>query len=505
VTSSTPDPAEASGAGKLLHRSFVVQALVIVAVALVLFLPGLGSTGLSMSEGHRVVPGWEMLERGDWRVPHMFGRVYLRKPPGMPWAIAASSMVFGKTELAARLVSVVATALAGVCACWFARRWYGARWGLCAGLALVLMPVFWSPARSAEIESLHNFFVLGASLAMLDLALGTGSRARVAVLGGIALGGALLTKGPAGLPVVGAAVVAAFAATGGAARTLVRITPSVLIASVMVAPVFLAMRDAAELPGAVTQGVDEFLWSARKIPEILALPVLGLLAALPASLALLFPWGPDARTEPAGTEDAAALRVARVVSITFIGTVLAYAAIGVSNPRYVMPALGLAALAAPYVCRGGSFTPKRTAIARVMVVGSPRVLAALLVLAGVISARSADRARAQESGAAAGATLVRSVRGDDVEVWADHAIEARPEVLLEIQRLAAAEGRRVQGVWAPISPKNLPPSGSYLLIREDDQSDERERLAHEGVLGKFRKVGGADFYKFSFGLYLRGS
>lgn len=292
---------------------------------------------------------------------------------------------------------------------------------------------------------------------------------------------------------------------GGAARTLVRIAPSVLIASVMVAPVFLAMRDAAGLPGAVTQGVDEFLWSARKIPEILALPVLGLLAALPASLALLFPWGPDARSEPAGTEDAAALRVARVVSITLIGTVLAYAAIGVSNPRYVMPALGLAALAAPYVCRGGSFTPKRTAIARVMVVGSPRVLAALLVLAGVIAARSADRARAQESGAAAGATLVRSVRGDDVEVWADHAIEARPEVLLEIQRLAAAEGRRVQGVWAPISPKNLPPSGSYLLIREDDQSDERERLAREGVLGKFRKVGGADFYKFSFGLYLRGS
>lgn len=133
MTSSTPDPAEASGAGKLLHRSFVVQAMVIVAVALILFLPGLGSTGLSMSEGHRVVPGWEMLERGDWRVPHMFERVYLRKPPGMPWAIAASSMVFGKTELAARLVSVVATALAGVCACWFARRWYGARWGSVRG------------------------------------------------------------------------------------------------------------------------------------------------------------------------------------------------------------------------------------------------------------------------------------------------------------------------------------------------------------------------------------
>jgi 4-amino-4-deoxy-L-arabinose transferase-like glycosyltransferase len=82
----------------------------------------LGSTGLSMSEGHRAVPAWEMLRTGEWWVTRMFGEIYVRKPPGMMWAIAGVSAVFGETAWSARAVSALACTAMALAAWWFARR-----------------------------------------------------------------------------------------------------------------------------------------------------------------------------------------------------------------------------------------------------------------------------------------------------------------------------------------------------------------------------------------------
>jgi 4-amino-4-deoxy-L-arabinose transferase-like glycosyltransferase len=71
----------------LLSRLWV-QVVLTLAAACLAQLPWLGSSGLSQSEGHRAIPGWTMLERGNWIVPHLFEQPYLRKPPGMPWAVA---------------------------------------------------------------------------------------------------------------------------------------------------------------------------------------------------------------------------------------------------------------------------------------------------------------------------------------------------------------------------------------------------------------------------------
>ena len=96
--------------------------------------------GLSYTEGHRAIPAWEMLESGDWLVTTLFDRVYLRKPPGMAWAIAGSSAVFGQTEFAARFVSAVCSTAMVLVAYGFARRWFGARWALSAGIG---SPDYW--------------------------------------------------------------------------------------------------------------------------------------------------------------------------------------------------------------------------------------------------------------------------------------------------------------------------------------------------------------------------
>lgn len=502
----------ATGRARRLWCLAIVQALVIVAAAALLFLPALGATGFSMSEGHRVVPGWEMIESGNWSVPHMFGRVYLRKPPGMAWAIGASSWILGQTEFAARLVSALATTLMALAACWFARRWYGARWGLCAGLSLLLMPVFWSPARSAEIEALHNVMVLVAALAILDLGLARDARRgwMLVLLGGVAMGGALLAKGPAGVPVLAAAALATIVTPGASWR---RVAGSVLvmglIAGAMFAPVLLAMKQAAGIPDAVTQGVDEFLWSRQKLLEIATLPLMGLLAAFPSSLAMLFPWGRDARGEVAGADEAhaRALRTARVCSIALLASLGMYTAIGVSNPRYVMPALGLAAMVTPYVLLGARefFTPVRARILRRFIVSRPGLLAALMLIVGLCAVGYGDAVRTAGSGRGVGMGVARQIlaRTDRAVIVADHAIEARPEVLLEARRVMRRHGGELEVRWTQVTLENLPPVGGYLLVREDPGSGEAAALAAAGMLDGFQHVASGEVSKFKMGLYLR--
>ena len=63
--------------------------LIVLAVWAVGYLAALGSSELRSEEGHRVIPAVEMLESGDYLVPHIGGQPYLRKPPLINWLIAA--------------------------------------------------------------------------------------------------------------------------------------------------------------------------------------------------------------------------------------------------------------------------------------------------------------------------------------------------------------------------------------------------------------------------------
>ncbi|HEX8310854.1 MAG TPA: hypothetical protein VF614_06025 [Chthoniobacteraceae bacterium] len=80
-----------------------------------IYLPGLGSTEIKGEEGRRILPAITMLETGDWIVPHIGGKPFLRKPPLINWAIAGSMKLTGmRNEWAARLPSALCVlALAG--------------------------------------------------------------------------------------------------------------------------------------------------------------------------------------------------------------------------------------------------------------------------------------------------------------------------------------------------------------------------------------------------------
>lgn len=451
-------------------------ALVLFCIAVYWF--NLGSTGFSMSEGHRVAPAWEMLESRDFRVTRMFGEVYFRKPPGMMWAIAAFSDLIAAPEFAARAVSAAACTLMALIAWRFTARRWGPTAGFLAGILQAGMPILWEAGRSAEIEALHTLGVQLACLGLLDVLLavpGTTFKIRpgavAACAGGIFL--AMLTKGPAGLPAVGAVLAAGafiLQRPPQAAEPPGRLAPGALVMVGAFAAAggvlwWIAQGVAAAGP-AVTQSPGEFLWDTSKLGSILLLPLTGLVAALPGSLVLLFlpaVW----RSRSPHQRAALTLILAGVLAT------LVYAASGVSNPRYTMPAAilwppALAGVVAPSLIRlKGARAANSAAL----------TFSAILLAAGVLVATLSDRARAGDggrgsgrpAGLAIGQALAKNPGLSPMELWADGAVEARPEVLLYARLAAGQAGVELRPRWSSMLLRPFaPPPRACVLIRVEN-------------------------------------
>lgn len=490
-----------------------LQGVLIIAACAALYWIGLGSTGFSSSEGHRVGPAWEMLDHGHWLTPQLFGQAYLRKPPGMPWAICVFSEIFGRTEFAARAVSATAATLSALVALWFGRRWFGPHGGLYAGLAQALCPFFWPAARSAEIESLHNLCVQVAGLALVDILIApwatSGATRRVRTIAMIALiaAGTIaagLAKGPAAAPLLGG-IAAAAIASGRLTRARAAASASALgIAGVVLGVLAWAIWRALGDRPAITQGVDEFLWRTGRWWATLLLAPAALLAAMPATLAMTFPWGPDARREAeladerGGEAGAASLLVARGLTVSVLVYLAILTCMGVDNPRYAMPGLMLAAPVAGYVGAGlrGGFIRKRPGIARVMCLGHPAVLPLCLVIGGVVWIHRADTLRHETSGRDAGQALA-ALLPSGATVWADELVEARPEVLL-YARGAHDSPESLDIRWRPLGGSPLPPPGTYMVLRDDALSSEWKRYASAGLLDRFDVIGEGRVHKYTF-------
>lgn len=87
----------------------------IVALWAAIYLPWLGTPELRSEEGHRVLPAVEMLESGDYIVPHVGGQPYLAKPPLVNWKIAAAFRLTGiRNEWSARLPSALHVLIAAI-------------------------------------------------------------------------------------------------------------------------------------------------------------------------------------------------------------------------------------------------------------------------------------------------------------------------------------------------------------------------------------------------------
>lgn len=135
----------------------------LVATVLLLFFFLLGTRSLNEpDEGRYAEIAREMVETGNWLVPHIWYVPHLDKPPFTYWAVAASLSVFGVNEWAVRLP----LALAGLSAAWatflFVRSVAGAaaaRWSM---LILGTSSLYWVMARMLTTDIFLTQFIAWA-------------------------------------------------------------------------------------------------------------------------------------------------------------------------------------------------------------------------------------------------------------------------------------------------------------------------------------------------------
>ena len=140
----------------------------------------------------------EMHRAGAWVTPTLAGEPWLEKPPLYYWLAGGAFTLFGETEAAARVPSVLAALLLVGATALFGARLYGSAAGLHAGFAAGLSLLPFAYARAASMDMLFAATVtvaIGvAGLRLLGIA---GRTAWVAVAA--AAGLATLAKGPLGL------------------------------------------------------------------------------------------------------------------------------------------------------------------------------------------------------------------------------------------------------------------------------------------------------------------
>lgn len=141
------------------------SAAVILLYGGTLLAVNLGGAGRALTY-HEVVfaqPAREMLETGDWIIPRMVGIPDTHKPPLTSWLIALAVQIFGSSEWAVRLPSVLAALATAVWLACLAARWFGDRIGCLTGLIHLTMYYVLQFGRLAESDI---FLVLFVALAM---------------------------------------------------------------------------------------------------------------------------------------------------------------------------------------------------------------------------------------------------------------------------------------------------------------------------------------------------
>ena len=183
-------------------RSAIPPVLLAFLLALVFVLPFQGTRHLwGTDEGRYSAVAVEMLDSGDWLVPHRHpDHEHLSKPPMTYWALAASMSVFGKNTWALRLPAALAFALTIACVFAMGKRIVPERpwWPpiVCAGTAMLFL--------AANAISTDPLLCAFETLGMTGFVIAwRGEDERIARRGawilGLGFGLAFLTKGPPGL------------------------------------------------------------------------------------------------------------------------------------------------------------------------------------------------------------------------------------------------------------------------------------------------------------------
>lgn len=174
---------------------------ILIRLTVVAALVNLVAFGLTdLDEGFYASVAWEMHQRGDWLTPTFGGEPWFEKPPFLYWLMGLSQSVFGENQFAIRLPSTVMFLLTLIMLGYWGNRRLGDGTGTRSALLFALAPLSFLLAHLAITDMTLTALLLFAIVALWESA---ERPVRWSLLGGLALGGATLTKGPVGLVLVG--------------------------------------------------------------------------------------------------------------------------------------------------------------------------------------------------------------------------------------------------------------------------------------------------------------
>jgi 4-amino-4-deoxy-L-arabinose transferase-like glycosyltransferase len=133
----------------------VLFLLIVVVCSYVFFFLNLGAYSLKdPDEGRYAEIPREMVESGNYLVPHFNYVRYFEKPPLLYWATAASYKLFGINEWSARFPNAVAAILCVLATYMFTSRAFGADTALIASVMLTTSFGFFAMARTLTTDML---------------------------------------------------------------------------------------------------------------------------------------------------------------------------------------------------------------------------------------------------------------------------------------------------------------------------------------------------------------
>jgi len=142
----------------------------------------------------------EMLETGEWVLPHLNGEVYPEKPPLYFWLVALASKPIGDvTETTARLPSAVAATLVVLLTYLFGTRIFGRREAFAGAIIMATSAQYFWIGRNGVLDILLTLSIF-AALAMFYLGYEK-KRFIFYTAGFVFLVPAALSKGPVGIAV----------------------------------------------------------------------------------------------------------------------------------------------------------------------------------------------------------------------------------------------------------------------------------------------------------------
>ncbi len=185
---------------------------ILLALTLLLMVLQTGKTPLfEPDEGRYAEIPREMLTTGDFVTPRLNGVLYFEKPPLYYWLVAGSMALLGEGEWAIRLPGMLASAGMVLLTVAFARRRWGLRTALLAGIVTGTSGLVFVLARIAIIDPVLSLALTASAFAFCTFLeadrRGDGRGARQALYGlAVSAAAAVMLKGLIGIVLPGGAI-----------------------------------------------------------------------------------------------------------------------------------------------------------------------------------------------------------------------------------------------------------------------------------------------------------